>query len=217
MMQDLKVGHILGGTPWRMQVGELIGVVVTSFVLIFPLILLHQAYPGGIGGDDLPAPQAGLMAMMANGIVGGEMAWPLVLAGMLFSVGLILIKSPSPMIIAVGMYLPFNTTAAIFLGGIIRYILLKRAEKKVKQETDQEKVENTGILLASGLIAGEALMGIILAIFVTAEEIVSFKLPSLVDSATGVTLVLVSLLSVVVVLVLAYILIKIPLNALQKK
>ena len=77
-------------------------------------------------------------------------------------------------------------------------------------------MENTGILLASGLIAGEALMGIILAIFVTMEEVVSFSLPSLVDSATGTTLVFVSLLSVVIVLILAYILIKIPLNALQK-
>jgi putative OPT family oligopeptide transporter len=93
MMQDLKVGHILGGTPRRMQMAEIVGVIVASMVLAFALMALHQAYT--IGSAELPAPQAGLMALMANGIVGGEMAWPLVIAGMLFAVGLILISAPS--------------------------------------------------------------------------------------------------------------------------
>jgi len=213
MMQDWKVGHILGGTPWRMQVGGMIGVVSAALVLVFPLIWLHSGTPGGIGGENLPAPQAGLMAMMAKGIVGGEMAWPLVLSGMLFSVALILINSPSPMLIAVGMYLPFNTTFAIFIGGIIKFIVDKMAEKRIKNEGDKEKIENTGILLASGLVAGEALMGIILAVLVTAN----IHLPSLVASATGGLKVLTSLLSLVIILLLAYILIRLPLKALQSK
>lgn len=212
MMQDLKVGHILGGTPWRMQVSEMFGVVAAALVLIFPLIWLHNGTPGGIGGDNLPAPQAGLMAMMAKGIVGGEMAWPLVISGMLFAVALILIKSPSPMLIAVGMYLPFNTTFAIFIGGIIKFFLSKQAEKRAQNPGDKERAENTGILLASGLVAGEALMGIILAILVT----INLELPSLVDSATGFMSVFTALLALAVVILLAYILIRIPLKVLQK-
>ncbi len=166
MMQDLKIGQFLGGTPWKMEVAEMIGVVFAALVLIFPIMLLHQA--NGIGSDALPAPQASLMAMVSKGIVGGEMAWPLVIAGMFFAVALILIKSPSPMLIAVGMYLPFQTTFAIFVGGLIKLIVDKVSEKKVESDSDRELVHNTGLLLASGLVAGEALIGIILAGFVGA-------------------------------------------------
>ncbi|MBU4445699.1 MAG: oligopeptide transporter, OPT family, partial [Candidatus Marinimicrobia bacterium] len=132
MMQDWKVGHILGGTPWKMQVGGMIGVVAAALVLVIPIMLLHEA--NTIGSDALPAPQAGLMAMMSKGIVGGEMAWPLVIAGMFFAIALILIGSPSPMLISVGMYLPFNTTFAIFVGGLIKYIVDKVAEKRIKDQ-----------------------------------------------------------------------------------
>ncbi len=166
MMQDLKIGQFLGGTPWKMEVAEMIGVVFASLILIFPIMLLHQA--NGIGSDALPAPQASLMAMVSKGIVGGEMAWPLVIAGMFFAVALILIKSPSPMLIAVGMYLPFPTTFAIFVGGLIKLIVDKVSAKKTESDSDRELVHNTGLLLASGLVAGEALIGIILAGFVGA-------------------------------------------------
>jgi putative OPT family oligopeptide transporter len=166
MMQDLKIGQYLGGTPWKMELAEMIGVVFASMILIFPIILLHKA--NGIGSDALPAPQASLMAMVSKGIVGGEMAWPLVIAGMFFAVALILIKSPSPMLIAVGMYLPFQTTFAIFVGGVIKLIVDKISEKKVESESDRELVHNTGLLIASGLVAGEALIGIVLAGFVGA-------------------------------------------------
>ena len=181
MMQDLKVGHILGGTPWKMQVGKLIGVVVAGAVMALPLILLHEAYAdtGGIGGNDLPAPQAGLMAMLSKGIIGGEMNWPLVILGMVFAVGLILIKSPSPMLIAIGMYLPLHTTFAIFTGGVIRFILDKLNSKKELDTTTKALGENTGVLLASGLIAGEALMAICLAGFNFVE---GFQLPKLVEN-----------------------------------
>lgn len=161
MIQDWKVGHILGGTPWRMQIGGLIGVVAAALTLTFSLQLLHNTMR--IGSDALPAPQANLMAMMAQGIVGGEMAWPLVIAGMLLAVGLILIGSPSPMLIAVGMYLPFRATACIFFGGVLKYVLDSQVSKKKPHKKGKETVENMGLLLASGLIAGQAIMGIITA------------------------------------------------------
>jgi putative OPT family oligopeptide transporter len=126
MLQDLKVGHILGGTPWKMQVGDVIGVVVAGLLLFFPLYVLHfsdiAAEPRGrrLRRPNLPAPQAGLMAALSQGIVGGEMAWPLVIVGIAMGIALILVRVKSPMLFSVGMYLPLETTFAIFLGGIFR-------------------------------------------------------------------------------------------------
>ena len=99
-----------------------------------------------------------------QGIVGGEMAWPLVISGMFLGLSLILIKAPAPMLIAVGMYLPFNTTAAIFVGGIIKWILDKQMAKRNATDEQKTKAENTGLLISSGLIAGESLMAVILAL-----------------------------------------------------
>jgi len=169
MLQDLKVGHILGGTPWKMQVGDLIGVVVSGLALFFPLYLLHTsdlaANPGkgGFGGPNLSAPQAGLMAALSQGIVGGEMAWPLVIAGIAMGISLILVKVRSPMLFAVGMYLPLETTFAIFVGGMIRGFVDRQAEKRGMNAAQKARVENAGVLTASGLIAGEALMGLVAA------------------------------------------------------
>jgi putative OPT family oligopeptide transporter len=161
MMQDLKVGHILGGTPRRMQIGELIGVVAAASVMIIPIMLLDQ-YGGGIGSDKLPAPQAGLMAMLAKGIVGGEMAWPLVIVGVFMGLALLLIRAPAPMLIAVGMYLPFYSTAAIFIGGVAKLITERRREGRSLTDEQKTTSDNRGILLASGLVAGEALMALIM-------------------------------------------------------
>ncbi len=208
MMQDLKVGNILGGTPWRMQAGEMVGVIAAAFVLVVPIMLLHQA--NGIGSEALPAPQAGLMAMMSKGIVGGEMAWPLVIAGMLFSVGLILIKSPSPMLIAVGMYLPFHTTFGIFIGGLVKFIVDKLAERKIQTEKDRNTIDNTGLLLASGLVAGEALMGILLAALVVGNIHLKTMI-GLREDFGGYWW-----LGIVVFAVLAYVLIRFPLKRLQE-
>jgi len=175
MLQDLKVGHILGGTPWKMQVGDIIGVVAAGLVMFFPLYLLHTSdlarFPqnGGFGGDNLPAPQAGLMAALSQGIVGGEMAWPLVIVGIAMGVSLILIKVRSPMLFSVGMYLPLETTFAIFVGGIIRGIVDKLRDKRGFNEAQKARVENAGVLTASGLIAGEALMGLLIAGVVAAR------------------------------------------------
>jgi putative OPT family oligopeptide transporter len=164
MIQDLKVGHILGGTPWKMEVGELIGVVLAAIVIMPFIAVMDKVYV--IGSEALPAPQAGLMAMMSKGIVGGEMAWPLVISGAIFAIALILISAPSPMLIAVGMYLPFYSTGAIFVGGIIKLIIDRIVEKKAYNEQQKQKIDNTGVLLASGFIAGESLMAVILAFVV---------------------------------------------------
>jgi len=161
MLQDLKVGHILGGTPWKMQVGDLIGVLASSLILFFPLMILHGAFT--FGSKELPAPQAGLMAALSQGIVGGEMAWPLVVVGMFMGFALILVQVRSPMLVAVGMYLPLETTFAIFCGGMIKAVVDKLAAKKSFNEAQKARMENTGILLASGLIAGEALTGLLRA------------------------------------------------------
>ncbi len=207
MMQDLKIGQMLGGTPWKMELGELIGVVFASLILIYPIILLNNA--NGIGSDALPAPQAGLMAMIAKGIVGGEMAWPLVIAGMFFALGLILIKAPSPMLVAVGMYLPFNTTFAIFVGGLIKYTVDIIAKKKTRSDAEREALDNTGLLLASGLVAGEALIGIILAAFVGAG--INLKqVFGLASDFEGFWT-----LGIVVFIILGYVLIKYPLKEMM--
>jgi putative OPT family oligopeptide transporter len=208
MMQDWKVGHILGGTPWKMQLGGMIGVIASAFVLVIPIMLLHEA--NGIGSDALPAPQAGLMAMMSKGIVGGEMAWPLVIAGMFFAIALILIGSPSPMLISVGMYLPFNTTFAIFVGGLIKYIVDKIAEKRIKDQKDKDVLDNTGLLIASGLVAGEALVGILLAGLVVGNINLS-RMVGLPEDFHGFWW-----LGILVFLVLGYTLIKYPYKELLR-
>ncbi len=169
MLQDLKVGHILGGTPWKMQIGDIIGVILAGLVMFFPLYVLHNSdlaqnpLTGGFGSKNLPAPQAGLMAALSQGIVGGEMAWPLVIVGIAMGFVLILIKVRSPMLFSVGMYLPLGTTFAIFIGGLIRGVVDKRAKKRGLNDAQKARVENAGILAASGLIAGEALMGLFIA------------------------------------------------------
>jgi putative OPT family oligopeptide transporter len=161
MLQDLKVGYILGGTPWKMQVGDLFGVVVASLVLFVPLAVLDRAYH--FGSNALPAPQAGLMAMLSKGIVGGEMAWPLVVVGILLGIGLILIEVKSVMLFSVGMYLPLGTTFAIFVGGIIRWVTDRLRDRRGFNEAQKARVDNAGVLTASGLIAGEALCGLVIA------------------------------------------------------
>ncbi len=174
MMQDLKVGHLLGGTPWRMEVAEIIGVVAAALALPAVLAALDTVYT--IGSVELPAPQAGLMALMSQGIVGGEMAWPLVIVGVFLGIGLILIGAPAPMLIAVGMYLPFQTTSAVFAGGIFKAILEWFMKRKNATEAETKKGENAGILVASGLIAGQSLMALLLA-FVVLYGSVVLKLP----------------------------------------
>lgn len=219
MMQDWKVGHILGATPYRMQIGGGIGVVAAALIMVLPIMWLHEA--NGIGSDALPAPQAGLMAMMSKGIISGEMAWPLVISGMFFAVALIMLNSPSPMLISVGMYLPFTTTFAIFIGGIFKYATERAAEKeiekeKVEEDREQKKsfLESIGLLISSGLVAGEALIGIILAILVVSKVNLNGLLGNV--DASGNPKTGFAILGLVVFAILAYVMIYYPLKALRE-
>ncbi len=118
---------------------------------------------GGFGGEKIPAPQASLMAVVAKGIFERKTEWILILVGAFLGLALILMQVRSPMLIAVGMYLPIDTSFAIFLGGVFKFILEKRLEKRKIEGPAKERAVNTGTLLASGLIAGEALIGILFA------------------------------------------------------
>jgi len=173
LIQDLKAGYLLGGTPWKMQVAEVISVAAVAFLLMLPIMALHRTY--GIGNRSLPAPQAGLMALLAQGIVSGQMAWGLVLMGCLFGMSLIMIDAPAPMLIAVGMYLPFETTSSIFVGGMLKLVADRIAARRKLSAAGREAVEQRGTLLASGFIAGEALMAIILSVaFILADQFFHF-------------------------------------------
>jgi OPT family oligopeptide transporter len=169
LIQDLKAGHLLGGTPWKMELVEIVAVILLAFFLMAPIIALHEANigTGGIGGRALPAPQAGLMAQLAKGIVGGQMAWGLLGIGAAFGVALLLFGARSPMLVAVGMYLPFETTSAIFVGGLLKWVVERSVEKRGANE--KLRIEEKGTLLASGLIAGEAIVGILLAVVFLAK------------------------------------------------
>jgi putative OPT family oligopeptide transporter len=204
MLQDLKVGHILGGTPRSMQIGDFIGIAVASLALYFPLMVLHVANikAGGIGFGDraLSAPQAGLMSMLSQGIVGGGMAWPLVVVGILMGFTLILVQVRSPMLFAVGMYLPLETTFAIFIGGLFRWATDQLRDRRGFNEAQRARVENAGILTASGLIAGEALVGLIKATF----QLLEYPLPRIMEDPPYIT-------GILALAVLAFIMIRTPL------
>ncbi len=204
LIQDLKAGHLLGGTPWKMEIVEIISVILLAFFLMGPIIALHEANlaTGGIGGKALPAPQAGLMAQLAKGIVGGQMAWGLLGIGAAFGIALLLCGARSPMLIAVGMYLPFSTTSAIFIGGLIKWILNRISERRSAEQ--KLLIEERGTLLASGLIAGEAIVGILLAVvFLTGNPFPQFSF----YPAWGGWLSLIGFASI------AYVLIRIPASA----
>lgn len=210
MLQDLKAGHILGGTPWKMQVGDIVGVVLSGVVMFGVLAFLNdgdikmglaQGYDGGFGSKSLSAPQAGLMAILANGIVGGQMAWPLIIVGMLMGIGFILMQVRSPMLVSVGMYLPLETTFAIFVGGLIKGIVEMMTKNKGYSPNQLANIENTGVLLASGFIAGEALMGLIFAGLAVADIIPGAVWP---NSPF--------FLSLVVLAIIGYVLVQLPLK-----
>ncbi|MGH9660457.1 MAG: OPT family oligopeptide transporter [Bryobacteraceae bacterium] len=205
LLQDFKVGYILGGTPRTIQIVELVAVVISSLLMYFPLMVLHQGNinDGGTGFGDpkLSAPQAGLMALLAQGIVGGEMAWPLVGVGVLLGAAMIMFQVRSVMLVAVGMYIPLQTTFAIFIGGMIRWFTDTLAERKGLNEAQRIRVENVGILAASGLIAGEALMGLVKATFSFAKK----QVPALLDQPSYLT-------GLAVLALIALVLIRLPLS-----
>lgn len=177
VLQSLTCGQMVGATPRNQQIAEIIGVMAAAPILALVVQALDKAYR--IGSTNLPAPQAFLMKGIVQGVLGGQMVWPFVIAGMVLAFVLILINLPV-LPVAIGIYLPFTLTTPIFLGGIIRYLTDRAITKKygsaeeeqisewelaIKQ-TDvkpKEKIIRTGLLLTAGLIAGEALMGVTVA------------------------------------------------------
>lgn len=157
MSQDLKTGFLVGATPRKQQYGELIGAVSAALVIGFVLLLLNQAW--GFGSPELPAPQATLMKLVIEGVMSGDLPWVLVFAGA--GIGLVVeLLGIQILPFAVGLYLPIHLSTPIMLGGIIRGVLDK---KDIDEGRLKEKVDG-GILFSSGLIAGEGLVGILLAI-----------------------------------------------------
>lgn len=160
--QDLKTGYILGATPKKQQIGELIGVVAAGLAIGGVLYLLNRAW--GYGGTEVPAPQATLMKMIVEGIMGGELPWTLVFVGVFLAIGLEILRIPV-MPFAIGLYLPIYLNATIMIGGVIRWLLDNR--KGVDEKT-KNRQSTDGTLYCAGMIAGEGLVGIFLAILAVA-------------------------------------------------
>ncbi|MCL7984207.1 MAG: oligopeptide transporter, OPT family [marine benthic group bacterium] len=158
--QDLKTGFILGATPWKQQVGELIGVVTSAGVVVLVVMLLHSTVPGGLGGAELPAPQSVLMKLVIDGVLDQNLPWMLILIGI--GIGLVASLFKIPVLaFAVGVYLPLYTMAAVFLGGLLRWALTR----KVPADTAERRRER-GVLFGSGLVGGGGLTGVLLALAV---------------------------------------------------
>ncbi|WP_427340174.1 OPT family oligopeptide transporter [Caloranaerobacter sp. DY30410] len=156
--QDLKTGFLVGATPRKQQYGELIGVIASGLVIGFILMLLNNAW--GFGSSELPAPQATLMRLVVEGVMQGNLPWALVFTGV--GIGVVIELMGIPVLpVAVGLYLPIHLSTPIMVGGLLRGILEKRKEAEA---VIKEKIES-GVLYSSGLIAGEGLLGILLAIF----------------------------------------------------
>lgn len=155
--QDLKTGYILGATPRRQQIGELIGVFASAVAIGGVLYLLDRAW--GYGSNELPAPQATLMKMIVEGVMGGNLPWTLVGIGAFVAIIVEILGIPV-LPFAIGLYLPIHLSVPMLIGGIVRWLI----ERKKKLDHKESIIEN-GILYSSGLIAGEGLVGILLAIF----------------------------------------------------
>ena len=160
--QDLKTGFLLGATPKKQQVGELIGIIAAGLAIGGVLYLLNAAW--GYGGAEVPAPQATLMKMIVEGIMGGKLPWTLVFVGVFLAIGLEILRVPV-MPFAIGLYLPIYLNATIMIGGVVRLLMDKR--KNVDEKT-KERQATDGTLYCAGMIAGEGLVGIALAILAVA-------------------------------------------------
>ena len=190
-LQDLKTGNIVGATPWKQQLMQLVGVISSALTLGIVLTLLHEAY--GIGSSDLPAPQAVLMTSVANGVFSGNLEWGMIYAGAILGVFIIMLDQYQlrrgaefrvPILaVAIGIYLPIELTLPIFIGGMLNHFAGKTASESGK---------NNGLLLASGLITGEALMAIFIAIplFFDKNYWPEYALPSPLNDLVGLALIL---------------------------
>jgi len=164
--QDLKTGFLVGATPYRQQYGELLGALASALAIGLVLTLLNNAW--GLGSQELPAPQATLMRLVIEGVIGGSLPWALVFAGVGIGIAIELLGLPV-LPIAIGLYLPIHLSTPVMVGGAIRGILDKGLEVSDEEDSGIKEKVNSGILYASGLIAGEGLVGIILAVFAWRE------------------------------------------------
>jgi len=160
--QDLKTGYILGATPYKQQIGELIGVITSAGFVALVIMVLNQGTPGGLGGPELPAPQAVLMKLVIDGVLDQNLPWMLIFIGVGIAGVATLFKVPV-LAFAVGVYLPLSTMGAVFFGGLLRWFLGRNVDEATK-ESRREK----GVLFGSGLVGGGGLTGVILAVWVVA-------------------------------------------------
>lgn len=188
--QDLKTGYILGATPMKQQIGELIGSVVSAFTIGGVLILLDKAW--GFGSETISAPQATLMKMIIEGVMDGNLPWVLVFIGVFIAVAIEILGIPV-LPVAIGLYLPLELSTTIMIGGILRWFVDKKSDDKNK---DSEA--SSGILFCSGLIAGEGLVGILLAILAVVGVDAKFDLSSKLDTGVigGIVLTIIMILCV---------------------
>lgn len=156
--QDLKTGYILGATPKKQQIGELIGVFASSLAIGGVLYLLHLAW--GYGTPSLPAPQATLMKMIVEGVMDGNLPWTLIFIGAFIAIVVEILGIPV-LPFAIGLYLPIHLSTPMMVGGLVKLVVDK---KKNASEKEKKDADANGILFSSGLIAGEGLVGILLAI-----------------------------------------------------
>ncbi len=190
-MQDLKAGYLVGATPWRQQVMQLVGTVSAALVLAPVMILLQKAYgfagQADAGPKALAAPQANLMASVARGVFKGELPWNYIYIGMAVAAGVIALdvylqkrdsSFRTPVLaVAIGFYLPFELSVPIFAGGLIHYAVKRYHTKKNTDAEQAEESGRNGLLFASGLITGEALTGILLAIPIILLKSIDIELP----------------------------------------
>lgn len=156
--QDLKTGYILGATPKKQQIGELIGTIAAALAIGGVLYLLNSAW--GFGSTELSAPQATLMKMLVEGVMDGNLPWGLVFIGVFIAIVIEILRIPV-LPVAIGLYLPLELSTCIMIGGLVRLVIDK---KKMDSEEQRKETVNKGILFSSGLIAGEGLVGILLAV-----------------------------------------------------
>jgi putative OPT family oligopeptide transporter len=161
--QDLKTGFVLGATPRFQQIGELVGVITSAGAVCLVVLLLNQGTPGGLGGAELPAPQAVLMKLVIDGVLDQNLPWALIFIGVGIGLGAWMLRLPV-LPFAVGVYLPLATMAAVFLGGLMRWNLTRGYSP---EEANRRREE--GVLFGSGLVGGGGLTGVMLALWVVAR------------------------------------------------
>ena len=201
--QDLKTGFLLGATPRNQQIGEIIGITVSSVTIGGVLLLLDNAW--GFGTDELSAPQAMLMKMITEGVMNGNLPWTLVFIGVFLALAMEILKIPV-LPVAIGLYLPLRLSAAIIIGGIVRWIVDRKATASEKNSD-----ANAGVLFCSGLIAGEGLIGIVLAIFAVAG------IDKAIDFSGTVNTGEVGAIVIIVLIVAAILKVGLPNNGKQKE